>query len=115
MSWVTAVPLLTACIWRLNEDTVWRASASIEPHPDGGALDDGVDWMLGQLTDKWTAANRSSCFRDVDVPGTDRTALDEIFKYQPLTPTLILRLNPHADVPWVMSEAALLGYPIAAM
>lgn len=95
----------TFCYWRRVDDGSWT-----KVH--GGPVDDGADDMLALLVSgppgykEWAEG-----YYEVPVA---LDAVGALFSYEPLTDSIILALNPDADIEFVYGEAKEIGYPCRA-
>jgi len=92
----------TFCYWRKAGESSWAKV-------DGGPADDGADEMLALLVSgparykEW-----AEDYFEVPVALEMVTAL---FAHQPLTDSMILALNPQADIDSTYGQAEEIGYP----
>jgi len=92
----------TFCYWRKAGDNFWSKV-------DGGPDDDGADEMLALLVSGPSGYKEwAEDYFEVPVALDAVTAL---FAHQPLTDSIILALNPDADIDFAHGQAQEIGYP----
>jgi hypothetical protein len=95
----------TFCYWRKADDSSWSKVS-------GALSDDGSDEMLALLVagpsgyQEWAES-----YYEVSVV---LEAVAAVFSHQPLNDSLVLALNPDADLDSVYAEAKEIGYPRGA-
>ena len=95
----------TFCYWRKTGDSSWSKV-------DGGPDHDGADEMLALLGSGPSGYKEwAEDYYEVPVAVDAVTAL---FAHQPLSDSLILALNPDADIDFTYGQAQEIGYPRGA-
>jgi hypothetical protein len=95
----------TFCYWRKAGDGSWSKVG-------GGPDDDGADEMLALLVSGPSGYKEwAEDYFEVPVALDAVTAL---FAHQPLTDSIILSLNPDADIDFTYGQAQEIGYPRGA-
>lgn len=95
----------TFCYWRNISDSSWNKVDSALTH-------DGSDDMLTLLVSK-PSAYQAWAEHYYEVP-VSLEAVTTLFAHQPLNDSIILALNPTADLNLVYSDATEIGYPQSA-
>lgn len=92
------------CFWRGTHDAVWHKLEST-------IAEDGSDELLALLVNGPAAYKAwAEDYYELPVP---LDAVSAVFAHQPLAETLILALNPEADMTQVHAEAEGIAYPSA--
>lgn len=92
----------TFCYWRKNSDLSWN-------RVDSTLTDDGSDDMLALLVSGPSAYKAwAESYYEVSVP---LEAVEALFSHQPLNDSMIVALNPAADLSSVYLDAREIGYP----
>jgi len=95
----------TFCYWRKTDDNSWSKVP-------GGPDDDGADEMLALLVSGPSGYKEwAEDYFEVPVALDAVTAL---FAHQPLSDSMILALNPDADIDFTYGQAREIGYPRGA-
>lgn len=100
----------TFCIWRRSTGAAWeRGPVQFA----GGDDPDGSAQLLGIL-DGWPETYRAFAadYYEVDLP---IDAVAAVYQQQPLTPSLIARLNADATIDALAEDVAEIGYPESEM
>ncbi|GAA3961769.1 hypothetical protein GCM10023085_50250 [Actinomadura viridis] len=93
----------TVCLWRLNEDPVWRTG-------DIEFDDDGAGWMFDLLVEGSPEAycDYVKDYFEVQLAVADVTA---VFEHRPLDEELVRRVNPSTDLGALAGTLDIIGYP----
>jgi hypothetical protein len=95
----------TFCYWRKTSDNSWSKVS-------GGPDDDGADEMLALLV-SGPSGYKEWAEEHFEVP-VALHAVTSLFAHQPLSDSIILALNPEADVDFTHGQAREIGYPRSA-
>ena len=93
----------TFCFWCRNIDCAWNKVSSV-------VLEDGANEMLALLLAGPSAYQ--SWAEDYYEVSISNDAVQALFSHQPLDDSVILKLNPDADLGTVYAEAKEIAYPI---
>ncbi|MFB9240169.1 hypothetical protein IV454_21880 [Massilia antarctica] len=93
----------TFCYWRKTDDATWNKV-------QGSLQDDGSDDMLS-LLGSGPSGYQAWAESYFEVP-VDHQAVCAVFGHVPMSETMILALNPDAEVDVARREAAEIGYPL---
>lgn len=103
----TAVPCVTACIWRTAGDDTWRTG-----DVDAGEFDDGaqdlLDLIIAGDPDSYQSFAEDYWELDLDID-----AIWHVFELRPLTPEVVAALNPEVKLDELADDIAEIGYPTA--
>jgi hypothetical protein len=95
----------TFCYWRKEGDSSWTTVS-------GGPDDDGASEMLALLV-SGPSGYKAWAEEYFEVP-VDLDAVAAVFSHRPLNDSIILALNPEADIGFVYEQAQEIGYPRGA-
>lgn len=95
------LPLTTACFWREQTDTVWRA----------GTVDSSAEWLFDVLLDGRPEAYREFAEEYYEV-AVDIEAVRHVYALRPLTPGVVASLNPEVGLPDLEGDLVRVGYPL---
>ncbi|MGW6678956.1 hypothetical protein ACWGBO_03590 [[Kitasatospora] papulosa] len=88
----SAVPRVTACLWREAGDTAWRTGSGIG-FPPGSEDPDGCGFLFRLLTDRSPEAVQPY-FEDYYEPPVPLEAVRHVLAGRPLTPATNAALDP---------------------
>ncbi|MBT2545812.1 hypothetical protein J7E99_35365 [Streptomyces sp. ISL-44] len=98
---------ITVCLWRENTDGQWRTG---EVDFEGGRLvPDGSDWLFRRLVDGTPEKYQAWAQRYYRTP-VDLDAVIDVYELRPLTPELVLALNPAVTLEQLGDTIASIGY-----
>lgn len=100
----------TFCIWRRNEDTSWQTGQIEYPDehdPDGS---DDLLFILDRDPNTYKEFAEQYYERSIDLS----TVID-VYERQPLTPQMLVRLNPQITLESLASDLEAIDYPRGAI
>jgi hypothetical protein len=106
----TGVLSATFCLWRQPFDSQWQTGPVTYPGLDGRGDPDGAHDLLDLLTDPTPQSYRDFARSYFEVE-TDPSALEHIYRLQPLTEQVVTQLNPAVRLADIADEIADAGYP----
>lgn len=97
---------LTFCLWRTDEDNEWQCGRHLMPESD----DDGALALLFILDGNPSTYHQwASAYYEISLA---LSGIEAIYAHAQLTPSLVYRLNQHADLSAVDAEARAIDYPM---
>lgn len=109
LAWqLDGVPAVTLSLWRLTDDDRWHAARA---GGEAATLDDGSDQLLEVVDgqpDTYLAFAEE--YYEPEQP-LDRSVVEHVFAFGPLTVDHARRLNPDVDWDDVQEDLAEIGYP----
>ncbi|MFD3534663.1 hypothetical protein [Streptomyces sp. NPDC058664] len=99
---------VTACLWRETDDDRWR-TGRIE-YDGGGSDPDGASYLFSFLMDG-DPENYADWARSYYDTPVDVDAVRHIYAMRPLTPDVVVALNPDVTPEQLAAEITAVGYP----
>jgi hypothetical protein len=101
-----AMQQATFCYWRKINDPSWSKVS-------GSLTNDGSNDMLTVLTSG--PSGYKEWAEDYFEVSVDLAAVSSVFSHQPLNDSVIMSLNPEADLGFIYTQAFEIGYPRVAV
>jgi hypothetical protein len=99
----------TFCLWRLDEEGVWKTGGIDYPNDDAA---DGSDWLLFLLDGKFETYFEWA--EDYYGRELDFEAIEKIYRGEPPSEDIVAALNPERRLADLKNDADEIGYPIGA-
>ncbi|TJZ46252.1 hypothetical protein FCH28_27565 [Streptomyces piniterrae] len=105
------LPRVTACVWRTPDSPVWRAGDIDFPqgHPDP----DGSDRLFRLLLDPTPDAYHAFA-QEYHGARPELSAVQHLYALRPLTPEIVMALNPEVTLDALSDDIESIGYPHSA-
>ena len=101
------VPMVTVACWRLHTENAWHPVQLRSSVPEN--VDDGAEWLFAELDgDPETYLAHAREYYEVELRRED---VEHVLSLQPLSDSLVRRINPDRRLEHLVDDIAEIGYP----